>query len=54
MEKTAAPVFKGSELIRAASGLDRDILSALLDPEGRYTEAEVKKKIETFLKKEVK
>lgn len=45
------PTFKGSELIRAASGVTRDILSIVLTPEERYTESDANKKLEAYLQK---
>lgn len=52
--KKPAPAFLGSELIRAAAGVERDVMGVVLMPNARYTEAEAKRLIETFMKKEVK
>lgn len=52
-KKTAAPQYPGRELIRAAKGVNRDLLSTLLEPEKLYTEAQVNALIEQALNKEV-
>lgn len=46
--------FKGSELIRSSKGIDKDVLSVVINPEELYTEKEVEKLIKDFMKKEVK
>lgn len=51
--KKTAPTFLGSELIRTATGVERDVMSVVLDPVARYTEEEAKKLIDGFMKKEV-
>lgn len=53
-KKNAAPQYPGRELIRAAKGVNRDLLSTLLEPEKRYTEAQVNVLIEQALNKEVR
>lgn len=52
-KKTPAPQYPGRELIRAAKGVNRDLLAALLEPEKRYTEAQVNALVEQALNKEV-
>lgn len=52
-DKTSEPVFKGSELILAAVGIQRDVMSAVLRPEDRYTEAQAEALVSKFLSKEV-
>ncbi len=50
---SAPPTFSGSQLIRSVSGVDRDIMAAILLPDQQYTDADVKSAIDKFLKKEV-
>lgn len=52
-EAAKAPTFSGSQLIRAAKGISRDVLTVVLVPDQQYTEAEAKSITEKFLKKEV-
>lgn len=52
-EKVAGPTFSGSQLIRAASGVSADVMSAALIPDRQYTEADAKNAVDKFLKKEV-
>lgn len=52
-EAIKEPTFSGSQLIRAATGVSRDIMAAALSPDKQYTEAEAKSIIDKFLKKEV-
>lgn len=47
------PRFKGRELVRAAKGVNRDLLSVLLEPEGMYTQKEAEKILEKALSKGV-
>lgn len=49
-----APLFKGRELVRAAHGVHRDLLSTLLDAEQLYTEEQVSTLVDTHTKREVK
>lgn len=49
-----APLFKGRELVRAAHGVQRDLLGTLLDAEKLYTEEEVSALVDTHTKREVK
>jgi hypothetical protein len=50
---TKVPTFSGNQLIHAARGITRDILTAALVPDQHYTEAEAKSITKKFLKKEV-
>nr|WP_319487242.1 hypothetical protein [uncultured Caproiciproducens sp.] len=52
-ETAKAPMFSGSQLIKFASGINRDVMIAVLSPAKQYTEAEAKDLIDKFLKKEV-
>lgn len=52
-KKSAAPQYPGRELIRAAKGVNRDLLSTFLEPEKLYTEAQANTLIEQALNKEV-
>jgi hypothetical protein len=47
------PMFSGEQLIRSATGINRDIMTAALLPDCQYTEADAQKTVDTFLKKEV-
>lgn len=48
------PLFKGRELVLAARGVQRDLLSTLLDPEKLYTKEQVSALVDTHKKREVK
>ncbi len=52
-KKAAAPQYPGRELIRAAKGVNRDLLAVLLEPEKLYTEAQANALIEQALNREV-
>lgn len=53
--KTAEPTFSKQQLVKSRRyAMHRDVISALLNDEERYTFAEVDKKINVFLKGEVK
>lgn len=47
------PTFTGLQLTRAATGINRDILAVVLEPDKQYTESDAKKLINKFMKKEV-
>ncbi len=46
-----APRFRATELIRIASGVERDVLTIVLDPAKDYTKDEAKKLYNDFLTK---
>lgn len=48
------PAFRGSEIIRVASGIDKDVLSIILKPDEMYTKEEYTKLLEAFMKREIK
>ncbi|MFV0497489.1 MAG: hypothetical protein ACK5L0_04850 [Candidatus Fimivivens sp.] len=49
-----APTFSGRELIRVARGLQRDILTVVLQPDTEYTEAQASTLATQYLSKEVR
>ena len=53
VQASEEPRFKGRELARAAKGVNRDLLSVLLEPEGMYTQKEAEKILEKALSKGV-
>ena len=55
-EQSAEPEkkYRGKELLRSASGIERDILSIILKPQKLYTPSEAEKLKQKYLNKEVK
>jgi len=53
VKEAAESMFSGSQLIRAASGVSRDIMATVLVPDRQYTETDAKSAVDKFLKKEV-
>ncbi|WP_283606493.1 hypothetical protein [Faecalispora anaeroviscerum] len=47
------PTFSGEQLIRSATGINRDVMTAALVSDRQYTETDAKKAVDAFLKKEV-
>lgn len=52
--KEAEIKYNGRQYIKNAKSVDKDILSAVLDPKKLYTEKEVRSKYTAYLKREVK
>ncbi len=48
-----APAFAGRELIRTSRGLQRDVLTVVLQPDIEYTEAQAAALVKKYLSKEV-